>query len=162
MSLKVLGIDPGYERVGYGCLNKKGSSFELAKYGLIQTPRIELSLRLEQIHQDISRIIAEEKPDVLAHEKLFFTKNQTTGMDVAKALGCIVLAAAQNEIPVFEYSPPQVKQSVVGVGSAEKKQVQFMVAKLLGLPSPPKPDDVADALAVAITHHMRATLTSLK
>lgn len=112
--------------------------------------------RLKLIHDGIYDIITEFKPDAMATERLLFTKNVTTGMDVAKALGTILLAAANTGIEWTEYSPPQVKQSVVGVGTADKKQVTFMVRRLLALKEDPKPDDVADALAIAICHSFRA------
>lgn len=107
------------------------------------------------LYEGIQTLLATHQPDAVATEKLFFTKNQTTAMDVAKALGCAVLAATQAGVPVTDYSPPEIKLGVVGNGSADKRQVQFMVAKLLGLKESPKPDDVADALAIAITHALR-------
>ncbi len=148
----ILGIDPGLERVGFGIIHKKGSQLIPIHYGLIETPKIELPQRLKIIHAEVSALLAQHHPQVIAIEKLFFTKNQTTAFDVAKSLGCILLAAAESEIPFAEYSPPQIKKAVVGTGSADKKQVQFMVTRILNLKETPKPDDVADALAIAITH----------
>jgi crossover junction endodeoxyribonuclease RuvC len=152
----VLGVDPGLERVGWGLVERSGSRLICRGHGLIQTPRIELSDRLRLIHEGISALLKEHEPEALALEKLFFTKNQTTAMDVARASGVILLAAAESGVPVCEYSPPQVKLGVTGRGNAEKKQVQFMAARLLALPEPPKPDDVADGLALAICHALGA------
>lgn len=152
----ILGIDPGLERIGYGLILREGSRLTPIKYGLIQTPRISLPERLALAHQQVSEILDEHKPDCLATEKLFFTKNQTTAFDVAKSLGCVLLAAANRDLDFAEYSPPQIKKTVVGTGTADKKQVQFMVTKLLSLQETPKPDDVADALAIAITHALYA------
>jgi crossover junction endodeoxyribonuclease RuvC len=151
----VLGIDPGLERVGYGVIRRTGSQISPIAYGLIQTPRIELPDRLRLIHEAVGQIVADHNPDALATERLLFTVNKTTAMDVSKSLGVILLAAAKAGLPWCEYSPPEIKLCVVGVGNADKKQIQFMVTKLLGLDAPPKPDDVADALAVAITHAFR-------
>lgn len=155
----ILGIDPGYERMGFGCILKTGSTLRHLASGTIQTPRIELAERLRVIHAEIERLIAEHSPDVLAVEKLIFAANKTTAFDVAKAVGVVLLAASERGIEVSEFSPPEVKQSVVGFGAAEKKQVQFMVAKLLGLKEAPKPDDAADALAVAICCSFKRPLT---
>lgn len=150
--MTILALDPGLERIGYAIVRREGSRLTTLAYGLIETPRIELPLRLKHAHDAVAALLAEHRPDVLAVEKLFFTKNQTTAFDVAKALGCCLLAAADQNLPVVEYSPPQIKKAVVGTGRAEKKQVQFMVTRLLNLKETPKPDDVADALAIAITH----------
>lgn len=154
----ILGIDPGLERIGYGVVKREGSRLEVIDFGLVTTPRIALPDRIRLAHEEVLRIIDERRPDAIATERLLFTVNKTTAMDVAKVLGAILLAASVRGIPWSEYAPPEVKQSVVGNGSAEKKQVQFMVGKLLGLPSPPKPDDVADALAIAITHAFRSRI----
>ena len=150
--MTILGIDPGLERIGYGVIRREGSQLSVLTYGLIETPRIAVPDRVRLLHEKVIEIIDEFKPDTMATERLLFAVNKTTAMDVAKALGVILLASSQKGLPWMEYSPPEVKQSVVGVGNADKKQVQFMVTKLLGLPKPPKPDDVADALAIAITH----------
>ncbi len=155
----ILGIDPGLERMGYGVVNRQGSRLQVIDFGLIQTPRIALPDRIRIIHEATLRIIDERMPDAIATERLLFTVNKTTAMDVAKALGVVLLASSIRGIPLTEYSPPEVKQSVVGNGSADKKQVQFMVAKLLGLKESPKPDDVADALAIAITHAFRSRIS---
>ncbi len=154
--MTILGIDPGLERVGYGVIQRSGSRLIVVAHGLIQTPRIALPDRLRQIHEQTLGLIDQYKPNCIATERLLFTANKTTAMDVSKALGTILLAASQRGVPWDEYSPPSIKQAVVGHGSADKKQVQFMVAKLLSLPQPPRPDDIADALAIAICHAMRA------
>lgn len=157
--MTVLGIDPGLERIGYGVIRRDGSRLTALDYGLIETPRIALPDRIRILHERIVELIDEHQPNAIATERLLFTVNKTTAMDVAKALGVILLATSQKGIAWTEYSPPEVKQSVVGVGNADKKQVQFMVTKLLNLPKPPKPDDVADALAIAVTHAFRSRIT---
>lgn len=153
-----LGIDPGLERIGYGVVRRVGSKIECIDYGLIKTPKIAIPERLKIIHDGVVELIDKHHPDAMATERLLFTKNVTTGMDVAKALGTILLAAADTGIQWTEYSPPEVKQAVVGTGAADKKQVTFMVRRLLALKEDPKPDDVADALAIAICHSFRATM----
>jgi crossover junction endodeoxyribonuclease RuvC len=155
----VLGIDPGLERIGYGVIRREGSSLSVVSFGLIKTPRTTLPDRLRLVYDSVREIIDGEKPDAIATERLLFTVNKTTAMDVAKSLGVILLATSESGLPWSEYSPPEIKQSVVGVGNADKHQVQFMVTKILGLDTPPKPDDVADALAVAITHAFRSRVS---
>ncbi len=151
-----LGIDPGLERIGYGVVRRVGSKIECIDYGLIKTPKIAIPERLKMIHDGVVDLIEKYHPDAMATERLLFTKNVTTGMDVAKALGTILLAAADTGIEWTEYSPPEVKQAVVGTGSADNEQVTFMVRRLLALKEDPKPDDVADALAIAICHSFKA------
>lgn len=151
-----LGIDPGLERIGYGVVRRVGSKLECIDYGLIKTPRIALPDRLKLVHDGVVELIEKHHPDYLITERLLFTKNVTTGMDVAKSLGTILLAAADTGIEWVEYSPPEVKQAVVGNGRADKTQVTFMVRRLLALKEDPKPDDVADALAIAICHSFKA------
>lgn len=148
--MKILGIDPGLESIGYGVVEKVGSKILALEYGLIKTPRIAIADRLLLIHQEVNALIDRMSPDALATERLLFAANKTTAMDVSKALGVILLAGALRGLPWEEYTPPEVKLAVVGNGAADKKQVQFMVTKLLGLTKQPKPDDVADALAIAI------------
>jgi crossover junction endodeoxyribonuclease RuvC len=150
--VRILGIDPGLERVGFGVVDRTGSQLKSVAFGLIQTPRVELNDRLRLIHDQVRELMVTHRPDALATERLLFTVNKTTAMDVARALGCIQLAASFEQIPWHEYSPPEIKKAVVGTGAADKKQVQFMVTRLLSLKETPKPDDVADALAIAITH----------
>lgn len=156
--MRILGIDPGLERVGFGVVDRAGSRLQVVEFGLIQTPRIPLPDRLRQIHEEVLALIDRIQPDTMATERLLFTVNKTTAMDVSKALGTVLLAASLKGLPWCEYSPPEIKQAVVGNGNAEKKQVQFMVAKLLGLATAPKPDDVADALAIAICHSLRTRI----
>ncbi len=157
----ILGVDPGLERIGYGVIEKSGSQIKAIDYGLIKTPKVEIGTRLKLAHDQFAELLVKTKPDHFATERLFFAKNQTTAFDVAKALGVVLLAASEYGLAPHEYSPPEVKQSVVGNGAADKKQVQFMVTRLLGLKEAPKPDDVADALAVAITHAMRLPLSGV-
>lgn len=154
----VLGIDPGLERVGYGLVRREGSRLTCVEHGLIETPRIEFSDRLNMVFTQVTELIERTKPDAFAIEKLLFSVNRKTAMDVAKSLGCILLAANRCNLPIHEYNPGEVKLSVVGNGAAEKKQVQFMVTKLLNLEKTPKPDDVADALAIAICHAFRTRI----
>lgn len=154
--MTILGVDPGLERIGYGVVRREGSRLTVIDYGLIETPRIGVPDRVRLLHERMVGLIDEHRPDAMATERLLFAVNKTTAMDVAKALGVILLAGSQRGLPWCEYSPPEVKQSVVGQGNADKKQVQFMVSKLLSLPAPPKPDDVADALAIAVTHAFRS------
>lgn len=160
--MRILGIDPGLERVGWAVLDRQGSRMLPVEYGLILTPRIATPLRLHQIYSEVTAIVAKHSPAVLVTERLLFTVNKTTAMDVAKAIGVVQLAAVMAELEFMEYSPPEIKQSVVGVGNADKKQVQFMVTKLLSLRETPKPDDVADALAIAITHALRSRVSGLR
>lgn len=160
--MRILGIDPGLERVGYGILDKQGSRLTPVAYGLIETPRIALTDRLGLIYEQVGDLLATHRPDTCATERLLFTVNKTTAMDVSKALGVVLLRIGQTGIPWAEYSPPEIKQGVVGNGNAEKKQVQFMVSRLLGLEKPPKPDDVADALAIAICHALRVRIAAGK
>lgn len=160
--MKILGIDPGLGRVGYGVILKQGSRIVPIAHGLIETPQIPLPDRLRLIHDRVIELVKEHQPDAVATERLLFTVNKTTAMDVAKALGVIILACNEAQLRWTEYSPPEVKLAVVGNGNAEKKQVQFMVTRLLGLSATPKPDDVADALAIAICHAFRATPLAAK
>ena len=149
----ILGIDPGLAIVGWGVIEYQGSRFRTLAYGSIQTPAgTRTEERLKAIYEGLVHLIKEYHPDAMAVEELFFNTNVTTGIRVAEARGVILLAAEQAGIPIQEYTPPQVKQAVVGYGKAEKKQVIAMVTCLLGLKNPPKPDDTADALAIAICH----------
>jgi crossover junction endodeoxyribonuclease RuvC len=157
--MKILGIDPGLERVGYGVILRSGSRLTTVTYGLIKTPRVNVPDRVRIVHEEVLKLLDEHQPDCMATERLLFTVNKTTAMDVAKSLGVVLLACSLRGLPWCEYSPPEVKQAVTGVGNADKKQVQFMVTRLLGLAETPKPDDVADALAIAIAHSMRSRLS---
>ena len=151
--MRILGIDPGYAIIGYGIVDYIGSKFSVIGYGAITTPAdLPFSKRLIQINEDISYLIEKYKPDDLAIEKLYFNTNTTTAIDVAQARGVILLAAEKGGLSVNEYTPLQVKQSVTGYGRAEKHQVMEMTKNLLSLNSIPKPDDTADALAIALCH----------
>ena len=149
----VLGIDPGYAIVGYGAIEHSRGKSKMIGYGAITTqPGPDISLRLREIYQDMCKLLDTIRPDAVAVEELFFSKNITTGIAVAEARGVILLACAQRGLIPAEYTPMQVKQGVVGYGKAEKKQVMEMTRSLLGLKALPKPDDAADALAVALCH----------
>ncbi|WP_027092698.1 crossover junction endodeoxyribonuclease RuvC [Cohnella thermotolerans] len=151
--MRVLGIDPGIAIMGFGFVDKIGHRIVPVQYGSIQTEaNTPTESRLVQIYDASCELLDRYKPQTIAVEKLFFSKNVTNAFIVGQARGVLLLAAAQRGIPVGEYTPMQVKQAVVGYGGAEKKQVQEMVRRLLKLPAVPKPDDVADALAVAICH----------
>ena len=149
----ILGIDPGLAIVGWGVIEYKNSRFRTVAYGSVQTPAgMRTEERLKLIFEGINGLIEKYRPDAVAVEELFFNTNITTGIRVAEARGVILLCAECAGIKTYEYTPLQVKQAVVGYGRAEKKQVITMVTMLLGLPKPPKPDDTADALAIAICH----------
>ena len=151
--MRILGIDPGLATIGWGIIESNGSKHKSIAYGAIETPsKLPVEKRLSQIYHDLSKIIERYTPDTVAVEELFFNTNITTGIRVAEARGIILLCAEHNKVPISEYTPLQVKQSVVGYGRADKKQVITMVSVLLSLPAPPKPDDTADALAIAICH----------
>ncbi len=151
--MRILGIDPGYAIIGFGILDYAGANFAPLEYGAITTQaHTDFGTRLRCIYEDMTFLLKRYTPDSLAIEKLFFHTNKTTAIDVAQARGVILLSAAQQGIPVFEYTPPQVKQAVVGYGKAEKRQVMDMTRRILHLQEIPKPDDAADALALAICH----------
>ena len=149
----ILGIDPGVATVGFGIISETGGAPKPQRFGVITTPAgIRLALRLTQIHADVSELIRTFKPDAIAVEELFFNTNLKTAIAVAHGRAAVILAGEELGIPMFEYTPLQVKKAVVGYGHATKKQVMDMVRRLLDMPGPPKPDDAADALAVAICH----------
>ncbi|MBQ9946432.1 MAG: crossover junction endodeoxyribonuclease RuvC [Clostridia bacterium] len=149
----ILGIDPGYAIVGFGVIRYENNRFTVLDFGAITTPAgMAFNERLKCIYEDLTYLFQKYKPDAMAIEKLFFNTNKKTAVDVAQARGVILLAATVNGAECFEYTPLQVKQSVVGYGRAEKKQVQEMTRQLLNLSAVPKPDDTADALAMAICH----------
>lgn len=151
--MKILGIDPGIAMVGYSIVECKGNNYRALEYGCITTDsKMEFPDRLKMVYDEISSIIEEYKPDDLAIEELFFNKNVKTAIMVGQARGVEILAAKNKGLEIFEYTPLQIKQAVVGYGRAEKHQVQEMVRMLLNLKTIPKPDDAADALAVAICH----------
>ncbi|MBR2152664.1 MAG: crossover junction endodeoxyribonuclease RuvC [Clostridia bacterium] len=149
----ILGIDPGYAIVGYGVIYYQSGRFRVLEYGAITTPAgMPLPKRLHRIYEGMEELIRKYKPDALSIEQLFFNTNSTTAIGVAEARGCILLSADMNNIPIYEYTPLQVKQAVTGYGRAEKRQIMQMTTTLLGLTEIPKPDDAADALAVAVCH----------
>ncbi len=149
----ILGIDPGYAIVGYGVINYEANRFQVLDYGAITTPAgMPFVERLDVIYKGLNTLFEKYRPQAMAIEKLFYNTNAKTVIDVAQARGVTVLAAYQNKAEIFEYTPLQVKQSVVGYGRAEKKQVQEMTRVILNLEKIPKPDDTADALAMAICH----------
>ena len=149
----ILGIDPGYGTIGYGVIEKNGSKIVPIDYGVIQTPKDEgIAARLAMIYDTLNVLIKKFNPDEIAVEELFFNTNITTGIKVAQARGVILLSAVHACGNLYEYTPLMVKQSLTGNGRADKKQIQYMVKMMLGLKSEPKPDDAADALAIAICH----------
>ena len=151
--MRILGIDPGYAIVGFGLIEYDNAKFKPLDCGVLTTPQdMPFSKRLKSLYDTLTLLIADKKPDVLSIETLFFNTNVTTAISVGHARGVLILAAENAGIPVFEYTPLQVKQAVVGYGRAEKKQVQQMTKAILNLDAVPKPDDTADALAIAICH----------
>ncbi len=151
--MRILGIDPGYGIVGYGIIDTDGYNLSVVDYGVISTPKEEtLPVRLNIIADCLTEIINTFRPDEIAIEELFYFKNQKTIIPVAEARGIIVYLCGKLCGKVFEYTPLQVKQALTGIGRAEKYQIQYMVKTLLGLEKIPKPDDAADALALAICH----------
>lgn len=151
--MRILGIDPGYAIVGYGVIDYAGNSFKVVEYGGITTDsKLELPERLLIIYNELSALIEKYRPDAMSVEELFFNNNAKTAINVGQARGVILLSAQIRGVEIFEYTPLQVKQAVVGYGRAEKNQVQQMVKMLLSLEKIPKPDDVADALAIAVCH----------
>lgn len=153
----ILGIDPGLAIVGWGVVEAVRGQFRPIACGDINTPaKTAVESRLDIIYRELGRIVDKYRPDEVAIEELFFNTNITTGISVAEARGVILLLCYQKGIPIHEYTPLQVKQAVVGYGKAEKKQVIAMVTSLLKLKNPPKPDDTADALAIALCHGQSA------
>lgn len=154
--MKVIGIDPGTGRVGYSVVEKKDGKEYLIDCGCYETkPRTELPHRLLLIYTFLKDLIAKYNPDAFACESLFFATNAKTAIDVAAARGVILLAAEEAGLPISQYTPLQVKSSLTGYGQADKQQIQFMVTKILHLKEVPKPDDAADAAAIALTHIYR-------
>lgn len=151
--MRILGIDPGFAIVGWGIIDSERGNLRPVAYGAITTPaHTDLEARLLMIQNDLEQLIEKYKPDEMAIEELFFNTNITTGIAVAEARGVILCTAHRLGVKISEYTPLQVKQAVVGYGKAEKQQVIAMVTSILRLPKPPKPDDAADAVAIAICH----------
>lgn len=149
--MRIVGIDPGYAICGFGVVEYDGRNLEVVDYGTFSTPSgTPFHERLLIIHRGMEQLLATYKPDVMAVEELFFSRNTTTAMGTSQARGVIILAGALHKIPIYEYKPIQVKKAVSGYGKADKKQVQLMVKNLLSLTEIPEPDDAADALAIAI------------
>ena len=156
--MRILGIDPGIATIGFGLVEAQRGQAQMITYGAITTPAgLPLSKRLYQISVDMEELIFQLKPDVIAVEELFFNTNITTGIAVAHGRGVILCSAEKCGIPLYEYTPSQVKLAVVGYGKAEKRQVMDMTRRLLHLRSVPRPDDAADALALALCHARSVT-----
>lgn len=153
----ILGIDPGIGRCGWGVIETQGSKIKTLGFGCIETSsKLTVEKRLEEVYTEVGKCIKKYKPDAMSIEELFFQNNAKTAFIVGEARGVILLAASQNDLPVGIYTPLQVKVAVTGYGKAEKSQVGKMVKAILGLDSVPKPDDTADALAVALAHAFSA------
>lgn len=151
--MRIIGIDPGYAIMGYGILDYNGNKFKTVTYGSIETPAgIPMPERLNMIYTELDRILSEYQPEEASVEELFFNSNTTTAISVGEARGVALLACERHGVKISEYTPLQIKQSLVGFGRAEKKQVQTMVKLILNLKEVPKPDDTADAVAAAICH----------
>ena len=156
--MRILGIDPGYGITGFGLIEAEKGQFSLLRCGAITTPAgMDFSARLEIIYEDMRQLLDMAKPDAVAIEELFFGQNVTTGIGVAQSRGVILLAIRQAGLEVTAYKPMQVKQAVVGYGNATKHQVQDMTKRLLHLQAMPKPDDAADAIAIALCHARSST-----
>jgi len=161
--MKILGIDPGTGTTGFGVIETDGRTFRMAEGGVIKTtPNAPLPGRLAVIYNDLTQIITTAKPDAVSIEKLYFAQNVTTAMAVSQARGVVMLVAEQAKLPVFEYTPLQIKQALTGYGRASKGQMQEMVKVMLKLTQIPKPDDCADALATAICHAMSTQFSPVR
>lgn len=157
--MRIIGIDPGTGILGFGVIDVSKNKAKLVTAGVIKTPaHTPLDERLEEIFDGLTEIITETKPDAMAIEKLFFAQNVTTAMSVSHARGVAMLTGRKAKLPIAEYTPLQIKQTLTGYGKADKKQVQEMVRVHLGLQEVPKPDDCADALATAITYSLMARI----
>ena len=156
--MRILGIDPGYGITGFGLIEAQRGQYRLLNCGAITTPpNTDFSWRLEMIYHDMTELLRLSQPEAVAIEELFFGQNVTTGINVAQSRGVLLLAIRQAGLPVFEYKPMQVKQALVGYGSATKRQMQDMTKRLLHLQAAPKPDDAADAIAIALCHARAST-----
>lgn len=153
--MRIIGIDPGTGILGFGVIEVINGKFKMVDAGVVTTPaHTPLDVRLEDIFDSLTTIISQTKPDCMSIERLFFSQNVTTAMSVSHARGVAMLAGRKAKLPIAEYTPLQIKQSITGYGKADKKQVQEMVRIQLGLAKAPEPDDCADALAAAITHSL--------
>ncbi len=151
--MRVLGIDPGYATTGFGLISAERNALQLLQYGVITTPKeLEFPQRLEILFDDLSRLVEVTQPDAAAVEELFWGHNITTGIGVSHGRGVILLALTKAGVPIYEYTPMQVKQAVVGYGKAEKRQVMDMTRRLLHMEKVARPDDAADAIAIALCH----------
>lgn len=160
--MRILGLDPGTASTGYGIIDHIDGRLQVVDYGVIRTPAGEsASTRLQVIYNELNDLIERYHPDSAGVEELFFGRNITTAISVGQARGVLLLALANANIPVGEYSPPKIKESVTGYGKAEKAQVQLMIRNLLDLEETPRPDDAADGLAVAITHYQYQRFASM-
>lgn len=156
--MKILGIDPGYATTGFGLIDAERASFRLLQYGTVTTPpELRFPQRLSMLYDDMTRLLEVTQPDAVAVEELFWGHNITTGIGVSHGRGVILLAIEKAKLPLFEYTPMQVKQAVVGYGKAEKHQVMDMTRRLLKMEKMPRPDDAADAIAIALCHARSAT-----
>lgn len=156
--MRILGIDPGYATIGFGVVEAGRGVLALKQYGTITTPaEMAFPQRLQVIFRDMQQLIETVKPDAMAIEELFWGHNVTTGIGVSHGRGVILLAAAENQLPIYEYTPMQIKQSVVGYGNATKRQVMDMTRRLLHMERVARPDDAADAIAVALCHARSST-----
>ena len=154
----ILGIDPGFATIGFGVIGAERGSVQMLRYGAITTPAgLPFPQRLAMIYEDMNELLELTKPDAVSVEELFFNTNITTGIQVAHGRGIILLTCERAGVPIFEYTPSQVKQAVVGYGKAEKRQVMDMTRRLLHLAEIPKPDDAADGLALALCHARSST-----
>ena len=161
--MRILGIDPGIAIVGYGVVDKEASKYKTVAYSAVTTKaHTPLEERLNLVYQGVCEVIDVYKPDAMAIEELFFNNNAKTALTVGQARGVIILAAVQKNVPIFEYTPLQVKQALTGYGRASKGQIQQMMKSMLGLAEIPKPDDVADALAIAVCHGNSMRFNSIK
>ena len=162
--MKILGIDPGIGICGFGLIGISSTAkadATLLDYGVVTTPiRAPLPSRLKELYESITEVFQETQPDVVSVEKLFFSKNITTGIAVAEARGIVLLVAEQNHLPIYEYTPNEIKKTLTGYGGAKKHQIQEMVKLHLALKQIPKPDDAADALAAAITHSLMGKINN--
>lgn len=155
---RILGIDPGFATIGFGLIAADRMNVQMLRYGAITTPAgMDFNLRLKQIYDDMLELLEITKPDAVSIEELFFNTNITTGIQVAHGRGVVLLACTNYGVPIFEYTPLQVKQAVAGYGRAEKRQVMDMTKRLLHLDKTPKPDDAADGLALALCHARSST-----